>query len=131
VLFLSLAANVLDAVGAMMEFVCRRTAHSDARMMRMCMCMAPVLYLSIIMRPTMQNHSPVHVPDAAALQLAAADGDGRPEVAQQARRALRRDLPDPEEAQHVVYSVRMKIPAAITNAQAGQHRAATQQSAEF
>ena len=45
------------------------------------------------------------------LQLAARDGVRGPEVAQQAQRAVARDLPDAEEAQDVVYPVRVEVPA--------------------
>lgn len=42
--------------------------------------------------------SPVEIPDALCLELLAREGVGGPEVAQQAQRAVARNLPDAEEA---------------------------------
>ena len=46
-----------------------------------------------------------------AFQLLLGQGVGGPEVAQQAGHAVPRNFPDPEEAQDVVYSVGMEVPA--------------------
>ncbi len=60
-------------------------------------------------------HAPVEVPDAMRLELLARDGVRGSEVAKQAQRAVTRDLPDAEEAQDVVYAVRMEVPGTSSN----------------
>ena len=55
--------------------------------------------------------APVKVPDAMTLQLLPSQWIGGPEVAQQPSHTLARNFPDPEEAQNVVYSVGVEVPA--------------------
>ena len=56
--------------------------------------------------------APVKVPDALCLQLLPGEGQGVPEMPQEAHRTVPRDLPDAKKSEDMVYSICAKVPAA-------------------
>ena len=56
--------------------------------------------------------TPVKVPDALGLQLLPGEGQGVPEMPQEAHCTVPRNLPDAKKPEDVVYPVCAKVPAA-------------------